>query len=105
MSGTPKEVRAAEAQAIARAHRRGQEKVVTIVRLIIKDTIELKTFIDVYGAESVPQTVAKADELEALSPTKPRLIKTKSLSTLVASSPSLKRSGSVANLLAESEFF
>lgn len=35
MSGTPKEVRAAEAQAIARAHRRGQEKVVTIARVRI----------------------------------------------------------------------
>lgn len=49
MSGTPKEVRATESQAIARAHRRGQEKVITIVRFLVNDTIELFNYMKTYG--------------------------------------------------------
>lgn len=51
MQGTAKEIRATEAQAIARAYRQGQTRKVTIVRFIIRDTIEHETYLDVYGSE------------------------------------------------------
>jgi len=40
MSGSKEEAQAFEAQAIGRAYRQGQTKQVTIVRFIIKDTLE-----------------------------------------------------------------
>lgn len=55
MKGTPKEIRATEAQAIARAVRTGQEKTVTIVRLIVKESVEYDTFIEVYGEDALEE--------------------------------------------------
>jgi len=40
MSGSKSEVQAYESQAIGRAHRQGQKGKVTVVRLIIKNSIE-----------------------------------------------------------------
>lgn len=135
MSGTPKEVRAAESQAIARAHRRGQDKEITIVRFIIRNTIELSTFVTVYGDEDVPKeasgtislsfplpplvertpctlfhldlrpgssflifVLASQEVVKATS--KPMLIKSNSVSTMVTTSP-LKRQKSVIDFIDE----
>jgi len=40
VSGTAQHARDVEAQAVGRAHRQGQKKQLTVVRLIIKDTVE-----------------------------------------------------------------
>lgn len=40
MSGKPEEIAAIESQAIGRAHRQGQNKQLTLIRLIMKNTIE-----------------------------------------------------------------
>jgi len=40
VSGSKKEAQATEAQAIGRAHRQGQKNEVTVVRFVIKDTLE-----------------------------------------------------------------
>eukprot|EP01126_Amoeba_proteus_P066157 TRINITY_DN9521_c0_g1_i1.p1 TRINITY_DN9521_c0_g1~~TRINITY_DN9521_c0_g1_i1.p1 ORF type:complete len:258 (+),score=47.59 TRINITY_DN9521_c0_g1_i1:1390-2163(+) len=47
--GSAKQVKATEAQAIARAYRQGQTKNVTIVRLIVENSIEYETYLQVYG--------------------------------------------------------
>uniref|UniRef100_A0A6B2KWZ7 F-box domain-containing protein n=1 Tax=Arcella intermedia TaxID=1963864 RepID=A0A6B2KWZ7_9EUKA len=49
MMGTAKEIKATESQAIARAHRKGQKKKLTICRFFIKNTIEYSNFLGVYG--------------------------------------------------------
>lgn len=48
MAGTKHEARAAESQAIGRAHRQGQSKQVTIVRFIIRNSIEYESYVQNY---------------------------------------------------------
>lgn len=45
MSGSKTEVQAYESQAIGRAHRQGQKGEVTVVRLIIKNSIEHEMYL------------------------------------------------------------
>ena len=48
MTGTKEEAQSIEAQAIARAYRQGQNSQVTLVRFIIKDTIEHEMYVKNY---------------------------------------------------------
>ncbi|KXS11965.1 hypothetical protein M427DRAFT_147307 [Gonapodya prolifera JEL478] len=45
IQGTPQYVSGIEGQAIGRAHRLGQDKTVTVVRMVIKDTVEHEIFL------------------------------------------------------------
>ncbi|PRP81645.1 putative superfamily II helicase [Planoprotostelium fungivorum] len=58
VAGTREEARAIESQAIGRSHRTGQKKKVTVVRLIIEDTIEhelyLRNRVEERGVEAAP---------------------------------------------------
>ncbi len=54
--GTKKEAQAVESQAIGRAHRQGQTNQVTIVRFIIRDTIEHDMYITNYLEPEDEQT-------------------------------------------------
>jgi len=59
VSGTREEARAIESQAIGRAHRQGQTKQVTVVRHIVRSTIEHDMYLntaalDIAEAESAP---------------------------------------------------
>jgi hypothetical protein len=51
MDGTAKQIKATESQAIARAYRQGQKQEVTIVRLLMKDSVEHENYLRVYGNE------------------------------------------------------
>jgi len=92
VSGTKKEAQAVESQAIGRAYRQGQTKQVTVVRLIIKNTIEHITYMRNNDVNEDTQVVTDKDN-------KPQLVKSSSFSVLLANKPSLQRSGSVTNLL------
>ena len=81
-----------ESQAIGRAYRQGQTKQVTVVRLIIKNTIEHITYMRNNDVNEDTQVVTDKDN-------KPQLVKSSSFSVLLANKPSLQRSGSVTNLL------
>jgi DNA repair protein RAD5 len=97
MSGTAKEIKAIESQAIARAHRRGQEKEITIVRFLMKDTIELFNYIETYGSSKLSVKEKQEEKPKA----KPLFLKSKSASTLLANSPALQRAGSIANMVGD----
>ena len=49
VEGTKEEVKSADAQAIARAHRIGQEKEVVVVRFIVADSIEYSDYLKAYA--------------------------------------------------------
>jgi len=53
MSGNAQEARSIESQAIARAYRQGQDKVVTIVRFISQETIEYDRYLKFYNGEGM----------------------------------------------------
>jgi hypothetical protein len=89
MSGSKTEVQAYESQAIGRAHRQGQKGEVTVVRLIIKNSVEHEMYL---AAKEPEKPVSEVK-------TSRGLVRTSSLGTLVANMPQLRRSGSVANLL------
>jgi len=92
MSGTAKEIKAIESQAIARAHRRGQEKVITIVRFLMKDSIEHTNYLNVYGASKISQ----------VSRAKPLVVRSHSAATLLANRPALlPRQGTLYGSLAQ----
>eukprot|EP01126_Amoeba_proteus_P007671 TRINITY_DN12753_c0_g1_i3.p1 TRINITY_DN12753_c0_g1~~TRINITY_DN12753_c0_g1_i3.p1 ORF type:complete len:149 (-),score=38.81 TRINITY_DN12753_c0_g1_i3:137-583(-) len=84
MQGKAKEIRATEAQAIARAYRQGQAKEVTVVRLLIRATIEHKLFEEVYGKKDEEQKIVET----------PPLVRASSDLTQLLNAPELKRSGS-----------
>lgn len=92
VSGTKKEAQAVESQAIGRAYRQGQTKQVTVVRFIVKNTIEHVTYMRNNDVSNDTQVVTDKDN-------KPQLVKSTSFSVLVANKPSLQRSGSITNLL------
>eukprot|EP00029_Vermamoeba_vermiformis_P008169 TRINITY_DN3745_c0_g1_i1.p1 TRINITY_DN3745_c0_g1~~TRINITY_DN3745_c0_g1_i1.p1 ORF type:complete len:745 (+),score=238.36 TRINITY_DN3745_c0_g1_i1:326-2236(+) len=91
MSGSKTEVQAYESQAIGRAHRQGQKGEVTVVRLIVKNSVEHEMYLKAKEPEK-PVSEVKTSR---------GLVRTSSLGTLVANMPQLRRSGSVANLLDE----
>jgi len=53
LDGTKEEVTSVEKQAIGRAHRQGQKNTVTIVRFIIKNTVEHSLYVKIYGTGSM----------------------------------------------------
>merc|ERR1712100_267152 len=57
--GSDSEVRATDAQAIARSHRIGQERPVEAVRFIISQTIEQEDYEKVYGRRSRQKSARK----------------------------------------------
>ena len=51
VAGSKEEVKAADGQAIARAHRIGQDKKVKVVRFIVADSLEHQDYLKVYGSD------------------------------------------------------
>jgi len=118
MTGSAKEIKATEGQAIARAHRRGQENTVTIVRFIVRGTIEHENYLSVYGTEEMEKEPEKEKEdvmfdvgvegsvtppVTPVKKQKPRMVRSSSVTTLIANQPQLSRSSSIVGLLEETE--
>lgn len=61
VAGSKEEARAIEAQAIGRAHRMGQDKEITVVRMIVKDTIEHELYLR-NNSETIQQMELEIDE-------------------------------------------
>jgi len=95
MTGTAKEIKTTESQAIARAHRRGQENEITICRFIVRGTVEHENFLSVYGGREEEKPV---ETTEAVPKTE-RLVRSNSVTTLLANRPKLSRTASVGELL------
>jgi SNF2 family DNA or RNA helicase len=89
MSGTIEEARAYENQAIGRAYRQGQTQRVTVVRFVVNDTAEQELYLR--NKSTSTASPIKTDRSQ--------LVRTNSLATFIASSPKLKRSGSVSQML------
>jgi len=66
VSGSPDYVQSIEAQAIGRAHRRGQDHPITVVRLIIKDSIEHDIYMKCYGTPA-PAKLTRRKSYEDIS--------------------------------------
>ena len=92
MTGSKKEAQAIESQAIGRAHRQGQTKQITIVRFVVKNTIEHALYLRNNDVNEDTTVVMTKDN-------KPQLVKTASLTSLVAANTTLQRSGSFARPL------
>jgi len=133
VTGTKDEAQAVEAQAIGRAHRQGQQNQVTIVRFLINETVEHDMYIRNYlqandeklkqpmkespeeveeskmDVDQQQQTSAKVSEdtpkmaMQRTNSGRPKLLRTSSVSTLLANSPSLRRSGTIVDLLEQSD--
>jgi SNF2 family DNA or RNA helicase len=85
VTGSKKEAQAIESQAIGRAFRQGQTKQITIVRFVVKNTIEHALYLRNNDVNEDATVVVTKDN-------KPQLVRS-------TSSVMLKRSGSVGNLL------
>jgi SNF2 family DNA or RNA helicase len=92
VTGSKKEAQAIESQAIGRAHRQGQTKQITIVRFVVKNTIEHALYLRNNDVNEDTTVVVSKDN-------KPQLVKTASLTSLVAANATLQRSGSFARPL------
>jgi hypothetical protein len=92
VTGSKKEAQAIESQAIGRAHRQGQTKQITIVRFVVKNTIEHALYLRNNDVNEDTMVVVSKDN-------KPQLVKTASLTSLVAANATLQRSGSFARPL------
>jgi hypothetical protein len=101
------EARAYENQAIGRAYRQGQTQRVTVVRFVVNDTAEQELYLRNKSTSTGKQyrrynySVSTCGFFLA-SPIKTdrsQLVRTNSLATFIASSPKLKRSGSVSQML------
>jgi SNF2 family DNA or RNA helicase len=77
-----------EAQAIARAHRQGQTRNVTVVRFVVRNSIEYNTHVRNNGKPDAAQG-------------QPKLQRTNSLTTALITTPSLQNSAQLVNLLEE----
>eukprot|EP00029_Vermamoeba_vermiformis_P006184 TRINITY_DN2356_c0_g1_i1.p1 TRINITY_DN2356_c0_g1~~TRINITY_DN2356_c0_g1_i1.p1 ORF type:complete len:823 (+),score=195.71 TRINITY_DN2356_c0_g1_i1:366-2471(+) len=76
MTGTKEEAQAYENQAIGRAQRQGQTKPVTVVRFVIKNTIEHEFFVRNTGAKQHGQVM--------LNRSNSKLVRSSSFGTLIA---------------------
>eukprot|EP00026_Physarum_polycephalum_P009769 Phypoly_transcript_09904.p1 GENE.Phypoly_transcript_09904~~Phypoly_transcript_09904.p1 ORF type:complete len:401 (+),score=84.64 Phypoly_transcript_09904:182-1204(+) len=76
-------IKEVEAQAVARAHRQGQTEQVTVVRFIIKNSIESTLFRNAYGNSLAV----------------PRIQRTQSLTTTLATNPELQNADQMVSLL------
>eukprot|EP00029_Vermamoeba_vermiformis_P008911 TRINITY_DN4297_c1_g1_i1.p1 TRINITY_DN4297_c1_g1~~TRINITY_DN4297_c1_g1_i1.p1 ORF type:complete len:1047 (+),score=234.72 TRINITY_DN4297_c1_g1_i1:95-3235(+) len=94
VTGSKKEAQAIESQAIGRAHRQGQTKQITIVRFVVRNTIEHALYLRNNDVNEDTTVVVTKDN-------KPQLVKTASLTSLVAANTTLQRSGSFARPLEE----
>ncbi len=93
MTGSKKEAQAIESQAIGRAHRQGQTKQITIVRFVVRNTIEHALYLR--------NNDVNEDNTVVISDNKPQLVRTSSLTSLVASNAALRRSTSLGNIAEE----
>jgi hypothetical protein len=89
VTGSKKEAQAIESQAIGRAHRQGQTKQITIVRFIVKNTIEHALYLRNNDVNEDTTVVLTKDN-------RPQLVRSSSLTSIVASNATLQRSGSFA---------
>jgi len=81
VTGSKKEAQAIESQAIGRAHRQGQTKQITIVRFVVKNTIEHALYLRNNDVNEDTTVVMTKDN-------KPQLVRS-------SSNVTLKRSASV----------
>jgi SNF2 family DNA or RNA helicase len=95
VTGSKKEAQAIESQAIGRAHRQGQTKQITIVRFVVKNTIEHALYLR--------NNDVNEDTTVVISDNKPQLVRSSSLTSLVASNNNLKRSASLRNIADEKD--
>jgi len=94
-AGTKEEAEAIEDQAIGRAYRQGQKNSVTVVRFIMRNTIEHQLYLR-RKTEEQEENVVSVDT----GNNKPKMMRTNSLCTLLANSPEkMKRSGSILDLM------
>jgi len=95
VTGSKKEAQAIESQAIGRAHRQGQTKQITIVRFVVKNTIEHALYLRNNDVNEDTTVVMTKDN-------KPQLVRSSSLTSLVATNATLQRSVSLGNIADES---
>eukprot|EP01128_Nolandella_sp_AFSM9_P010099 TRINITY_DN692_c0_g2_i1.p1 TRINITY_DN692_c0_g2~~TRINITY_DN692_c0_g2_i1.p1 ORF type:complete len:1230 (-),score=332.21 TRINITY_DN692_c0_g2_i1:54-3488(-) len=102
--GTKKEALATESQAIGRAHRQGQTRVVTVVRFIIRDTVEHEVFLrnnNIEATDDLDDEQAQAAKPSSSPSPSPSLAPSQAQS-LRRNRAILARSGSLTSLLASS---
>ncbi len=76
MTGTKEEAQAYENQAIGRAQRQGQTKPVTVVRFVIKNTIEHEYYVHNTGTKQHSQVM--------LNRSNSKIVRSSSFGTLIA---------------------
>eukprot|EP00026_Physarum_polycephalum_P001180 Phypoly_transcript_01181.p1 GENE.Phypoly_transcript_01181~~Phypoly_transcript_01181.p1 ORF type:complete len:926 (+),score=269.55 Phypoly_transcript_01181:822-3599(+) len=123
VTGTRKEAQAVESQAIGRAHRQGQTNQVTIVRFLIRGTVEHNMYVknyleEVAEAENAEKAESAADNSDQSipeeyphiylsTPTKvnsgrPKIERTSTIGTLLARHKSLRKDASLMDLIEDS---
>jgi len=95
IAGTINEARAIEAQAIGRSVRQGQKRQVTVVRLIMQKTIEYEYF----TRNTRPKNESGAQSVAATSGDSIRMVRTNSITTMLANNPELRKSGSLKDVM------
>jgi len=99
VQGSRTEAQAIEQQAIGRAYRQGQTRQVTVVRFIVRNTIEHQQYL----LQVLDDENADPNELKSHSTT-PKVQNTKSVAGRLANSSSkLKKEGSIVGLIEEEE--
>jgi len=94
VKGTKEEALATESQAIGRAHRQGQTNQITIVRFVVKNTVEYTTYVKNYFGDD--------EQLlqQATNSGRPKVVRSDSVGTILANTPSLfKKSKSITELV------
>jgi hypothetical protein len=107
MPGTKQEAQAIEAQAIGRAHRQGQNRQVTIVRFIIRNTIEHDTYIKNY-VQTEEGEVKKDDtrprpQLTRTLSGRPKMVRSTSVGTVLANAPATAQTSAAVLDLVEKD--
>jgi len=90
VAGSVNEARAIEDQAIGRAYRQGQSQHVSVVRFLIRNTVEHEMYL-----EQAAPTESKDDKKVETRGSTPKVFRSKSSSTLLANAPLSKSSSSV----------